>query len=53
MTDKKEDEQEKIDENIELSYQEKLIGQLECLKEMNKILNGALERHEIFKANRK
>jgi len=41
-----EKEQKKIEENIELSYEEKLEGQLECLKEMNKILKGIVERHD-------
>lgn len=45
------DEKEKIDENIKLSYEGKLEGQLECLKEMNRILRGALERHEINRNN--
>ena len=53
MIDKKDKdkEQEKIDENTELSYEEKLEGQLKCLKEMNRILRGALERHEINRNN--
>ena len=47
----KNNEREIIDENIKLSDQEKLEGQLRCLQEMNKILKGAMERHEIDRNN--
>jgi hypothetical protein len=43
--------QEKIEEDIELTAQEKLEGQLECLREMNKILRGVVERHEANRNN--
>lgn len=44
-------EQDTLDESIELSSQEKLEGQVRCLHEMNKILKGAIERHETNRNN--
>ena len=38
--------QEKIEENIELSYHEKIVGQLECLRKINKILKNIIEDNE-------
>lgn len=46
MIEKDNKKQDEINENVELSYEEKLQGQLECLREMNKILRGAIKRHE-------
>lgn len=51
MSDKKDNEEKVLDENVELSYDEKVSGQLDCLKEMNKILKGAIERHETNRNN--
>jgi uncharacterized protein YjgD (DUF1641 family) len=51
MIEKNNKKQDEIDESIELSYEEKLQGQLDCLKEMNKILKGAIERHETNRNN--
>lgn len=49
MANKTEDkEQDTLDESVELSSQEKLEGQVRCLREMNKILKGAIERHYVF-----
>jgi hypothetical protein len=44
-------EKDILDESVELSSQEKLEGQVRCLREMNKILKGAIERHETNRNN--
>lgn len=47
MNDKKTDDKKMpIDENIELSYEEKVQGQLDCLKKANEVLRKVIERHE-------
>lgn len=51
MNEKNIEQQETLDETIELTYQEKIEGQLACLKEMNRILNGIVERHEANRNN--
>jgi hypothetical protein len=51
MIEKNDKSQEKVEESAELTHQEKIEGQLECLKEMNKILKGAIERHETNRNN--
>jgi len=52
MKDKKVDkEQKQIDEQAELTNEEKIQGQLDSLREMNKILKGAMERHETIRSN--
>lgn len=51
MTDEQLQEQEPLDESSKLMHQEKLEGQIKCLQEMNKILKGAIERHETDRSN--
>lgn len=35
-----------VTDEVELSYEEKIQGQPDCLKKMNGILRGAIKRHE-------
>ena len=51
MIEKDNKTQGEIDESAELSYEGKLQGQLECLREMNKILKGVVERYETNRNN--
>jgi hypothetical protein len=51
MTEKDDKQKDQVDESIDLTHQEKIEGQLECLKEMNRILKGAIERHETNRDN--
>jgi translation initiation factor 2B subunit (eIF-2B alpha/beta/delta family) len=51
MIEKDNKKQEKVDESAELTYQQKIEGQLECLREMNKILKGVVKRYEATRNN--
>lgn len=46
MIEKDKKMKENVEENIELTHQEKLEGQLECLRQANEILRKVIERHE-------